>query len=504
MGTLSSRYSDKAMAARRRKNHAKFLERANEKFKNKFDYSQATYINQKTRVDIICPVHGLFKQSPDKHLQALTGCPKCGIAQRGLLKSEQAKEKFAVFFEQNFAKSLVQLSPYERVDKPIRVRCKANGHESEVSPDTLIHRWTRHLNNCGVCALNAARKNLMLSQNEFIERAKKRFPELNLRSTKYSGIFSVIRFECPIHGKQKREAKSFLDSPKGCSECGRDEMGWTGTRIRLLMEPGKRIKPRPTRIAVMKIKVFDIESLKVGVTSRTLEERYREALKKVYFEAQLNELDALMLELLVHREFKNYSDNRIFYAGMRAGERWGGDTETYWLRAQKKITKFIKLRIKEIEQESPNYWEQYNLEIPEERPRKIHFYTGEWNQPKQVICLDTGEIFSSASDAARAYKASQGNLSAVCNGKARHSKGKRFAYLEDYENGCVPKFVQSRVNRRFVKCLELNRVFPSLEAAAKFVGLSKGSNISKAASGKRKTAGGYSWMFCNEFGETLS
>jgi hypothetical protein len=42
----------------------------------KFDYSLMDYKNNKTKIKIICPKHGVFEQKPDHHLQGV-GCPKC-------------------------------------------------------------------------------------------------------------------------------------------------------------------------------------------------------------------------------------------------------------------------------------------------------------------------------------------------------------------------------------------------------------------------------------------
>lgn len=43
----------------------------------KYDYSQVKYVNNKTKVKIICPIHGEFEQKPCRHLQG-RGCRKCG------------------------------------------------------------------------------------------------------------------------------------------------------------------------------------------------------------------------------------------------------------------------------------------------------------------------------------------------------------------------------------------------------------------------------------------
>jgi len=47
-----------------------------------FDYSLVDYINNATKVTIICRRHGEFEQQPRLHLRGSTGCRKC-IAERG-------------------------------------------------------------------------------------------------------------------------------------------------------------------------------------------------------------------------------------------------------------------------------------------------------------------------------------------------------------------------------------------------------------------------------------
>lgn len=43
---------------------------------DKYDYSKVKYVNNKSKVIIICKQHGEFKQSPNNHLQG-DGCPEC-------------------------------------------------------------------------------------------------------------------------------------------------------------------------------------------------------------------------------------------------------------------------------------------------------------------------------------------------------------------------------------------------------------------------------------------
>lgn len=62
-------------------NTEEFIEKAkkihrNENNEPKYDYSNVKYINNSTDVDIICPKHGIFKQTPGNHLKG-ENCPKC-------------------------------------------------------------------------------------------------------------------------------------------------------------------------------------------------------------------------------------------------------------------------------------------------------------------------------------------------------------------------------------------------------------------------------------------
>ena len=54
-----------------------FIARSNNIHNNKYDYSKVEYVNNKTKVCIICPEHGEFWQPPKNHLLG-QGCPICG------------------------------------------------------------------------------------------------------------------------------------------------------------------------------------------------------------------------------------------------------------------------------------------------------------------------------------------------------------------------------------------------------------------------------------------
>jgi hypothetical protein len=55
-----------------------FIQKSNEYHNNKFDYKLVDYKNLRTKVKIICPSCGVFEQSPDSHMRGF-GCSKCNI-----------------------------------------------------------------------------------------------------------------------------------------------------------------------------------------------------------------------------------------------------------------------------------------------------------------------------------------------------------------------------------------------------------------------------------------
>ena len=54
-----------------------FIKKAREVHGDKYDYSKVEYINKRTKVCIICPIHGEFYQLAGDHMRG-HGCRKCG------------------------------------------------------------------------------------------------------------------------------------------------------------------------------------------------------------------------------------------------------------------------------------------------------------------------------------------------------------------------------------------------------------------------------------------
>lgn len=57
-----------------------FIKQANEVHSEKYDYSLANYINKRTKLKIICPIHGVFEQKPEDHIRNKSECPICNLS----------------------------------------------------------------------------------------------------------------------------------------------------------------------------------------------------------------------------------------------------------------------------------------------------------------------------------------------------------------------------------------------------------------------------------------
>jgi hypothetical protein len=74
-----------------RKNKREFIKKAKGVHKNKYDYSIVDYKNAIAKIKIVCPLHGIFLQRPQSHLEGC-GCKYCGIEKVSKTKRMNMKQ----------------------------------------------------------------------------------------------------------------------------------------------------------------------------------------------------------------------------------------------------------------------------------------------------------------------------------------------------------------------------------------------------------------------------
>jgi hypothetical protein len=98
-----------------------FIEKAIQIHGDKYDYSMVEYINTQTKITIICPIHGKFIQTPNRHL-AGQGCAKC--AENEILTTDAFIDKAKMIHSHRYNYSQ---SEYVRSSIKIKIICPNHG-----------------------------------------------------------------------------------------------------------------------------------------------------------------------------------------------------------------------------------------------------------------------------------------------------------------------------------------------------------------------------------------
>lgn len=498
------RYSPEATENKRRANWERWVAKAVEIHGSQYDYtlSETTFVRQKASLLIHCNRHNLdFEVTAFDHLRYNGGgCPSCEFEYRSVAQKAKGYDTFTAQFQSMYADRLELLSEYTGMKQPVKVRCKKHLVETEVVSGALIHSsaW-----GCPICAKESVASKSRLTFDAVREMYGKSLPpHVEILSIEHTpNKPAVITVGCDIHGESKVLVgylrRSANQRGHFCPRCGDEAIGYAGYRLRRLLEKGQ--VGRPTWLGVMEVEVFGISSLKVGISTRPLTERYGSDLKAIYFSALLPERDALLIENEIHRSFKEFSDKRILNAGMRNGKRWSGDTECYFFKAQSGILDTVNKRLNEVERNTFDYISSLKeFAEPDFTERNVSRPKGVRNMPKPVVCLDTEDWFPSATDAALWAGCSQGNLSAVLAGKRRIAGGYRWMWADEFVNLVeLPALPEKKLKRRMVLRVEDGQVFSSVSDAARSSETTSG-HITSVCRGQRKTAGGYSWKYMDE------
>lgn len=115
------------------------------------------------------------------------------------------------------------------------------------------------------------------------------------------------------------------------------------------------------------------------------------------------------------------------------------------------------------------------------------------------VCLNTGEIFDSISEAAKKFNLSCANISSVCRLKYPHTKRLVFRFLEDY-NKMSTKEIQDilklDIKRKMKKCFceDLNKVYDSVKDASVELAVPLES-IRDVCRGRHRSTHGYHFKY---------
>ena len=191
-----------------------FIEKARLVHGDKYDYSKVKYINNHTKICIICSEHGEFWTQPCVHLNGSI-CKKCFDKTKGKSKRltvdnfiERAKQIHKNKYE--YSKVL-----YTNNRTKVCIICPEHG-EFLMTPDS--HLKGRGCPKCGI--INAKNKN-RLSQEKFLEKVKLVHGEkYDYKESVYVNTDTKIKIICPEHGEFWQTPHHHLKGV-GCPMCGR-------------------------------------------------------------------------------------------------------------------------------------------------------------------------------------------------------------------------------------------------------------------------------------------
>jgi len=93
-----------------------------------YNYSKVEYNGCDQKIEIICPIHGSFFQTPNSHLSQKCGCPKCGKEKSTELKKYTTREFIMHAIEIHGEKYDYSKSMYGKDNKEnVEIICKKHG-----------------------------------------------------------------------------------------------------------------------------------------------------------------------------------------------------------------------------------------------------------------------------------------------------------------------------------------------------------------------------------------
>ena len=189
-----------------------FIEKAKKVHGDKYDYSKVNYINAKTKICIICPVHGEFWQTPNKHLNG-EGCRKCGIQNQSNSKKYTKKD-----FIERARKVHGNKYDYSKVEyinnkTKVCIVCPEHG-EFWQTPNAHLQGQ-----GCYKCFRHVYDNKSFICESRKIHGNKYDYSKVA-----YKSLHNKVCIICPEHGEFWQEPSSHIHLKCGCPSCSQSHL----------------------------------------------------------------------------------------------------------------------------------------------------------------------------------------------------------------------------------------------------------------------------------------
>ena len=192
-----------------------FIEKATRVHDSFYDYSQSIYVSCEKSVKILCPLHGIFEQTPSNHLRG-KGCSTCG-KERHRKKVSKSTADFIQDAIKIHGKTYdYSETNYVNIETGITIACPLHGKFRQLPQKHLIGQG------CPGCRGGKISLSKRMTKEDFIESAKKIHGDrYDYSKVIYINAKQKVEIICPKHGPFFQQASNHLyGNMNGCPACG--------------------------------------------------------------------------------------------------------------------------------------------------------------------------------------------------------------------------------------------------------------------------------------------
>jgi len=281
---------------------------------DKYDYSEIKYINNKTKIEIICPSHGKFEQLPNNHTNG-QGCPICGkllIRERLSLSTNEFIKRSNLIHNNKYDYSLIN---YKNSTTKVEIICTVKDHG-------IFKQFPQHHYKGIGCPKCSKKHNF--STNEIIKEFKIiHGNKYDYSKVEYKNIKTNVFIICKKHGEFKQSPNHHKNGV-GCPICANQYGGKFDNRD----------------LYVFYDKIYNL--IKIGVSSNS-EKRMKSIGKNLTLLRVFEKCGTI--EKKLHKKYAQFRTEHIIYK----------DGKTEWFNLNENEIINIDIFVKSYIEDNPDY-----------------------------------------------------------------------------------------------------------------------------------------------------
>ena len=192
-----------------------FIEKANKVHGSKYDYKNAKYINNKTKVKIYCKVcKKYFLQRPNNHLHG-QGCKTCGFKRTFDSQRKTTEEFIAESIRIHGNIYDYSKAKYTNNKEKVKIYCKICKEYFTQTPSAHI----RQKQGCPKCGAKRTSNSKRSTTDDFIRKAKDIHDnKYDYSKVEYIDTYTKVTIICKKHGVFEQKPNDHIQG-NGCPKC---------------------------------------------------------------------------------------------------------------------------------------------------------------------------------------------------------------------------------------------------------------------------------------------